>query len=430
MMKTILLTLLLMSTSAFSGNIEMVKGMNLTELGNFKYDAAKAGEAKTDAQIAVDQIYDLGARHVVLNPTATMINPRGNEVIPSTMARDRSLERMRYKRLISYIKDKGMTVGLRPIFFVVRADGTFPYREVGPQGQEKIWWHGNIQPSDPNRWFASFKAYLDSYILIAKMNQVEEFTVGAELYSMTVGIEDQWKEHPFGFPLKWLELTRYVRQKLGENVRIMYDINFTDDSVSGSGDLSAMGGELERWRYRLVDLARPTDPAEYQTWSDLVDFWNELDAIGIDMYRSLASKRDILPNDFEALTQLLQTRADEYALQLDTTLAEIEFITERPQMMIFKEAGFRSVDKGFINPFEYETGAGEYNEIHQAASYEAIKRAFWEVGFYWFQGGSFWDVSVSPMRNSGVGDTGFSPVGKPLTTSVMQSLFAIEYTAQ
>jgi len=231
---TLIFTFTLAGTQAFAAEIKMVQGMNLTELGNFKYDAAKTGQPKTDAQIAVDQIYDLGARHVVLNPTAKMINPRGNEVYPSTTARDRGRERMRYKRLISYIKSRGMTVGIRPIFFVVRADGTFPYREIGPQGQEKIWWHGNIQPDDPNRWFASFKAYLDSYILIAKMNRVEEFTVGAELYSMTVGIEDQWKKHPFGFPRKWLELTRYVRQKLGKNVRIMYDINFTDDAVSSS----------------------------------------------------------------------------------------------------------------------------------------------------------------------------------------------------
>ena len=240
---------------------------------------------------------------------------------------------------------------------------------------------------------------------------------------MTVGIEDQWKEHPFGFPKRWLELLRYVRSKLGSKVRIMYDINFTDDSVSTSGNLSALGGELERWRYRIVDLANPENDAELETWQNLVSFWKELDAIGIDMYRSLAGKKDIIPTEYNELVDFLQVRADEYALQMDTALAEIEFTIDSTQMMIFKEAGFRSVDKGFINPFEYETGAGEYNEEHQAASYEALRRAFWQPGFHWFQGASFWDVSVSPMRNSGPGNTGFSPVGKPLTTRVLREIF-------
>src|SRR5690606_27532279 len=127
------------------------------------------------------------------------------------------------------------------------------------------------------------------------LNNVAEYTIGAELYSMTVGIEDQWQEYPFGFPGKWLQLLRYTRSKLKPNTRIMYDINFTDDRASTNGELNALGGELERWRYRLVDLAEPSNPAEREIWQDLVTFWNELDAIGIDIYRSLASKTDRIP---------------------------------------------------------------------------------------------------------------------------------------
>ena len=203
----------------------------------------------------------------------------------------------------------------------------------------------------------------------------------------------------------------------------MYDINFTDDSVSVSGNLKALGGELERWRYRIVDLAEPSDPEEYKTWRDLVDFWNGLDGIGIDMYRSLASTESIIPQNYNSLVSFLQVRADQYAFQMDTVLTEIEFTVGKMQYMYFKEVGFRSVDKGFINPFEYETGFGEYNEEHQAASYQALKNAFWDPEFPWFKGGSLWDVSVSPLRNTGVGDTGFSPVGKPLTTEVLRNMF-------
>lgn len=82
------------------------------------------------------------------------------------------------------------------------------------------------------------------------------------------------------------------------------------------------------------------------------------------------------------------------------------------------------MDRGFINPFDYETGQGIYREEHQAASFEALFQSFWEPRFSWFQGASFWDVSVSPSRNSGTGDTGFSPVGKKQTVSVLRKIFS------
>lgn len=419
-MLKIIFALLLTSLSA---QAQLVKGMNLTQWGTFVYDAANGNQPKTDSQLAVDAMYEMGVRHVVLNPQARMTDPRGSDVIPETPVSERAKERQRYKRLIDYIHSKGMTVGIRPIFFVIGADGSFPYIERQPDGTDKIWWHGNIQPDDPDRWFESFKQYLDLYLLIARLMKVEEFTIGAELYSMTVGIEDQWLAHPHGFPGKWLQTLRYVRGKLGNDVRIMYDINFTDDRVDNGGDLSAMGGELERWRYRLVDLAEPTDPAQYEIWQNLVTFWNELDAVGVDMYRSLAGPNDVIPTDYRELVNHLRIRADEYASQIDITLSEIEFITGESQTMIFKEVGYRSVENGFINPFEYEDGQGVFNQEHQAAAYQALFESFWQPGFSWFGGAAFWDVSVNPARNRGGNDTGFSPVGKPLTSQTILDIF-------
>jgi hypothetical protein len=318
-----------------------------------------------------------------------------------------------------------MTVGIRPIFFVVKPDGTFPYRELQPNGEIKTWWHGNIQPRDPNRWFQSFKSYLDIYLLIAKQSLADEFTLGAELYSMTVGIEDQWQEFPYGFPGRWLELLRTVKRKLGPTVRIMYDINFTDDTVNAGG-IAASGGEFERWRYRIVDLANPTDPNENQIWRDIVDFWRELDAIGIDFYRSLASADDFIPNERADLVRTLRIRTDEFAGQLDTAVTAIESIVGSAQKLMFKEAGYRSVERGFIDPFNFETARGTYQPMHQAAAYQALFESFWQSRLSWFYGGSFWDVSVDPIRNVGVGDTGFSPIRKPETVAILQEIFKFE----
>ena len=78
---------------------------------------------------------------------------------------------------------------------------------------------GIFNRSQPNIWFESFRDYLDIYLQIVKRAnrsevKVTEFTIGAELYSMTVGIEDQWIAHPHGFPGRWVELLSYVKRRL------------------------------------------------------------------------------------------------------------------------------------------------------------------------------------------------------------------------
>lgn len=396
-----------------------VKGFNLSESDGFVYDAVTTGTA-TPAMKAVDEAKRLGSNHVTLNVRGKMMGPTSTEVVPMTAPAERSNEARRIARLATYIRSQGMTVGLRPIFFVYGPNGEFPYIEKLANGSSKVWWHGNIQPSDPDRWFESFRTFLDQYIAVARLAKADEFTIGAELYSMTVGIEDQWKNQPYGFPGRWLELLRYVRGKL-PTARLMYDINFTDDSNSQSG-FARSGGELERWRYRLVDLANPTKPAELKIWKDLVLFWTELDAVGLDMYRSLASSKDVLAKNRADLARQLKTRTDVYATQLDTALLEISLVTNVEKQMILKEVGYRSIEKGFIEPFNYASASGVVNIDHQAAAYDALLASFARSNWSWFQGVVFWDIQVDPSK-TGPKDLGFSPLGKPQTEAVVLDYF-------
>ena len=200
----------------------------------------------------------------------------------------------------------------------------------------------------------------------------------------------------------------------------MYDINFTDDSVN-TGGLTASGGEFERWRYRLVELANPSNPQEAQIWNDLVSFWKELDAVGFDIYRSLASHNESLPLNRAELTSVLKNRADSYATQLDTGLMEIEFTLDHHKKAIIKEIGFRSVERGFIDPFAY-AGSGTPNLLHQSAAYDAIFQAFWKPQWPWFGGINFWDIAVDDSK-VGPEDTGFSPRGKPETEEIVKSYY-------
>jgi hypothetical protein len=396
-----------------------VKGFNLSESDGFVYDAVTTG-VPTPAMIAVDEAKRLGSNHVILNVRGKMVGPTSTEVVPMTAPAERSNEARRIARLAAYIRSKGMTVGMRPIFFVFGPNGEFPYTEKFANGTSKVWWHGNIQPADPDRWFESFRTFLDQYITVARLAKVEEFTIAAELYSMTVGIEDQWKAQPYGFPGRWLELLRYVRGKLPD-ARLMYDINFTDDSNTESG-FARSGGELERWRYRLADLANPTRPEELKIWKDLVQFWTELDAVGLDMYRSLASSKDVLATNRADLTRQLKSRTDVYTTQLDTALLEISLVTNVEKQIILKEVGYRSIEKGFIEPFNYASASGVVNIDHQAAAYDALLASFARSNWAWFQGVVFWDIQVDPSKK-GPKDLGFSPIGKPQTESVVIDYF-------
>ena len=399
-------------------------GITLTELGSFQYDAAPGEGPKTEAQKRVDELFEAGIRHINLSPMAHMTDPRKSEITPNTLPGERPNERKRYLRLINYIHKKGMTVGIRPIFLVVDSKGNTPFIETLPDGTKKGWWHGNIQPESPNAWFEAFKTYMDLYLPIAQAGKVEQFTIGAELYSMTVGIEDQWKDNPHGFPGQWLSLLRYVKSKLPPTTQVMYDINFTDDKVSGSaGGLGEFGGEFARWRYRLVDLANPAKPEEAVIWKDLVDFWKELDAIGIDLYRSLATQNTRIPTGQKQLVETLKQTSDRFATQIDNALFEIEGIVGAPKTIILKEVGFRSVENSFIDPFLYvNSDRGAVNLDHQAAAFDAVFQSFWKPNWEWFQGVVIWDASINPDLH-GAKDSGFSFLGKKPSLEVLKQFF-------
>jgi hypothetical protein len=254
------------------------------------------------------------------------------------------------------------------------------------------------------------------------MAGVEEFTVGAELYSMTVGLEDQWAQQPFGFPREWTLLIQEIKAKLGNHIRIMYDINYTDQTANDDGT-GASGGEIERWRYRLVDL-KPKEgapeTAHTQAWKQLRDLWKEIDVVGVDIYRSLISAQDKAPEDYNALVSKLQVRAEEFASDLDSKLLEIETATGIKKKIILKETGFKSCTGCFLDPFKYDDPKDTVNISHQAAAYQAIFSAFVAPEWPWLHGIAFWDISVDPAR-SGIQDPGFSPRGKAQTEEVIRA---------
>lgn len=404
--------------SSFGMSAPLVQGFTLTEIGTHVYDASLDPANKTASQLLVDRLSALGVNHIILSPRATMKDPRQSFVVPMTSAMEQPSEYQRYMRLISYIQSKGMTVGIRPIFFVVDEFGGLPYVEVLPDGSEKVWWHGNIQPADPLAWFASFQSYLEIYARIAANAKIREFTVGAELESMTVG---EAGVNPLGYPEMWIQLVDSIRPQLAAGTRIMYDINYTDDALYHEDGTVEYGGEFSRWRHRIVDPTSFPSMEAYKSWKALRTLWARFDAVGIDMYRSLMEDATLVPKSYPDLVVKLKEATDEFSDYLTWALKDIDSWVNKRTNLIIKEVGYKSVNNGFIDPFIH-AGPGSLNVEHQAAAYEALLRTFHETPLKWYGGIAFWEASVDYSKH-GPFDVGFSPIGKRQSERMLQTYF-------
>jgi hypothetical protein len=408
-MKILICILLFTSYSIFAQNQPTI-GMNITEMGYDTRYMTLPAPLKSKAQIAIDEAVNLGMKHVVLNVRAHMIGPRSSDI--RFVFNDKNEEIEGLKDLIAYAHQQKLTVGLRPILLVLGPNREFPYTENG-----HLWWHGNIKPDNPDTWFVAFQNFVLFYADNLALD-IEEFTIGAEMQSMTVGMGSNDNAYLIGQPEKWLQLLRSIRQ-INSKIKITYDINFPETLVPLTNNI---GGEFERWRHLIVDLENSPSAEIQRKRTSIIQLWKEFDFIGLDFYRYLSNTTLNIPTDFNVLTEKLTSTALGHATQIDNALSEIEFITSTPKKLVIKEIGYRSVKGCFVNPASYSSSGGTLNIDHQAASYKAIANAFIAPSWPWFKGIYLWDISTDP-KLKGPKDIGFSPLGKPKTLEIIKKDF-------
>lgn len=352
----------------------------------------------------------LGFRRVVLNFRGHMITGTGSDIRFLFTERERQLEDAMTLETVAYAKSLGLSVFFRPILLVVGPKGEFPYEQAG-----KTWWHGNIEPKDPARWFESYFLFHKRYLELAAKAGAEWYSIGAEMNSMTSGLGEQNRNRELGYPEKWVELLRKARSILGNATRISYGVNYTDQVVREKGQ-KIQGGELEQWRFYLVENF--TEPRLVRHQQGMRALWASLDSIGLDYYRALATPRSSYPLQLRPLSDLLLERAGSHATQLNNTLTEISMTVGTEKEIFFEEVGYRSATESFLRPATYERKPGIYNPLHQAAAWDAFFRAYWEPGWKWMSGVAMWQVLVDE-EPVGAGNTGFSPLGKTMTEEVL-----------
>ncbi len=208
-------------------------------------------------------------------------------------------------------------------------------------------WRGTFQPEDPEVWFDNYTDMMMIYAKTARDEGVEILSVGCEFVDLTTPENS----------LNW----RTLIQTIG---------NVYDGSLVYAAN----------WGREALQ----------------VEFWDDLDWIGIDSY-------------FE-LTNNTNPTLDELIAAWAPYLAEIESIHQAwHKPVLLTEIGYRSIDGANMRPWDWEI-PGDLDLSEQALCYQAVIRAFedksWFRGVYWWN----WEPDISL---GGPTDRGYTPYGKP-----------------
>jgi hypothetical protein len=201
-------------------------------------------------------------------------------------------------------------------------------------------WVGTIAPASPDAWFASYEAMIDHYADLARQGGAKMLVIGTELKTMTGSANTA----------RWESIIAGVRQHF-----------------SGSLTYAA------NWN-------------EYQQ----VQFWANLDYIGVDAYFPLSDAPD---PSVASLLAAWTSRGYVEALRTESQAFG--------KQVLFTEIGYRSIVGAAIHPNIWNSQA-DYDMSEETNAYEAAFQAF--AGRSWFAGMYWWSWPASLPLNGWNGD--------------------------
>src|SRR5260221_5849063 len=135
-------------------------------------DWSPQGYTRATSDNALKAIVSVGASHVAIIVTGYQLSQSSNRIQLDT-SRTPTLESVRYA--LGSAAAFGLKVVVKPHVDLV--DGT---------------WRGHIIPSDPPKWFESYKEFLFPLVALAESVHAAQFVIGTELAG-TIGHNDLWK---------------------------------------------------------------------------------------------------------------------------------------------------------------------------------------------------------------------------------------------
>ncbi len=252
----------------------------------------RQGYETAETAAYIKQIANTGAQWLQLNPTFYQTSRSSNVIEEgNTTPTDAGVE-----KAVKAAHDAGLKVMLKP------------HVDLRDSGSHR----GEIQPSDRNRWFASYEAFISRYADLAARTKVEAFAVGTELN----GVSDDRES--------WLRMVSTVRSRYSG--MLTYAANFNE--------------------YRRVA------------------FWDAVDLIGVDAYFPLAKnptadvaaleaawapiKKDLGEFSAKAGKKIVFTEVG-YASQRGTTTAPYSWTISQQPDEAEQAAGYEALLTAFHN---------------------------------------------------------------------------------
>jgi len=328
--------------------------------------------ALPDAFDQIDYMKNMGINTIAIIVTWYQDNKESIEIYKDI---ERSASDESITSLIKYIHDNNMKVNLKPHVDI----------------QNGIW-RGEINPLNIEQWFLSFSEFIDYYANLGINNNVDIFTIGTEMVSMTKE-KDYW---PY-----WHNLVKKIKEQ-GYSGLITYaahEYEFLGKKLTSNIKSARSGGEIEYER----------EPLDYE-------FWNVFDLISTTVYYTVGS----LDTPVENVSQIM---ANWEKWKEDIKYVYTNFITlnsDKQFDLVFGEIGYRSVDYAHYCPYDVE-GANEnapssaINYTAQKNCYEAAFRALCTPDMDFLKGVFWWQFEPKQAfeREYLVSNNYYSPINKP-----------------
>jgi len=204
-------------------------------------------------------------------------------------------------------------------------------------------YRGMIEPASVEEWFDSYREVLVGYARLAQVHEVAQLVVGTELAGVSEDTE------------RWRDLIADVRQEFSGVV---------------------------------------TYAANHDEFTS-VEFWNDLDLIGVDAYFPLAAEPT--------------TDGDRLIVAWDPIVDELSRIAnEFDRRIVFTEIGYPSQEGAVVepfNPFASTVPSNEEQEVALESMLAAVDGQPWFAGFHWWM----WFTDESAEERA----LGYMPQGKP-----------------
>ncbi len=221
-------------------------------------------------------------------------------------------------------------------------------------------WRSNVRmPSQTawSTWFESYRKNMVHFAMLAQQTGVELFCVGTELKSSLKNQPEQWRS-----------LVREIKSIY--RGKLTYAANWDGE-------------------YRLID------------------FWGELDYIGIQAYFPLTKHKN---PDLEAIKKGWDRHLSSLA-----TLSK-----EHRKPILFTEVGYKSEASSTIKPWEWGSAFSvlyhQKSDRTQQLAFEALFEKLWEQE--WFRGTYIWQWDTRTSPDSTFERMDFSPRYKPAENTI------------